>query len=337
MSEPQFLQALYEAGAAPFFDIVAAKPYGFWSGPEDRRIDRTVLNFSRAVLMRDTMVANGDSDKPIWAVEMGWNALPAGWAGGASPWGTDEEALQSDRTLRALDRARVEWPWLTALALAQFRPPRMPLIRVRASRCSTAMGNRGSCTAPCRPGAGKSRWPTRAGMRRMIRPSSTPRGWRARPAAADPGGSGDAAEMSFYGTRIDLAIRRGQYWGLLYVTVDDRPANGLPRDNNGQAYVILYDPLEQEATVTLASGLSDGLHRLKLTAEGGWGQWPVEQYIVSTRGRRTTRAGGCSWPSAVLFGVIGLLSFGYQVRAAPWARWWPSIEAAFERCLTTSG
>ena len=36
LSESLFLDALYHAGASAYFDVVAAKPYGFWSGPDDR-------------------------------------------------------------------------------------------------------------------------------------------------------------------------------------------------------------------------------------------------------------------------------------------------------------
>ena len=38
LSDLLFLRALYENGAAPFFDGVAGKPYGFDTGPEDRRV-----------------------------------------------------------------------------------------------------------------------------------------------------------------------------------------------------------------------------------------------------------------------------------------------------------
>ena len=44
-------------------------------GPEDTRVSSAVLNFSRVILLRDEMRAHGDTAKPVWAVEMGWNAL----------------------------------------------------------------------------------------------------------------------------------------------------------------------------------------------------------------------------------------------------------------------
>ncbi len=112
-SEILFLRGLYEIGAQKYFDIVAAKPYGMWTGPEDRTVNSGVLNFSRVILLRDEMRQYGDSQKPMWAVEMGWNALPADWKGEASPWGTDADEKQADRLQRALVRAENEWSWLT--------------------------------------------------------------------------------------------------------------------------------------------------------------------------------------------------------------------------------
>ena len=121
-SEVLFLRGLYEAGAQNDFDIVAAKPYGMWTGPEDRRVSSTVLNFSRVILLRDEMRQHGDVRKPMWAVEMGWNALPGDWAGLPSPWGSDTEGVQTDRLTRALARAHTEWGWVGALFPQTFQP-----------------------------------------------------------------------------------------------------------------------------------------------------------------------------------------------------------------------
>ena len=33
-----FLQRMYDAGAAPYFDVMAMQDYGLWSGPTDRRM-----------------------------------------------------------------------------------------------------------------------------------------------------------------------------------------------------------------------------------------------------------------------------------------------------------
>ena len=121
-SDVLFLRGMYDAGAKDYFDILGAKPYGMWSGPDDRRVDMNVFNFSRAILLREEMVAHGDANKPMWAVEFGWNALPADWMGEPSPWGSDTEAVQSKRLADAIRRARSEWSWMGAMIAQSFQP-----------------------------------------------------------------------------------------------------------------------------------------------------------------------------------------------------------------------
>ncbi len=125
-SDVDYLAELYRLGGRNYFDIIAAKPYGFWTGPEDRRVDPRILNFSRAILLRETAVRNGDGQKPIWAVEFGWNALPAAWRGRPSPWGSDSEERQARRTALAMERARDEWTWLGAMMLPGLHLPGEP-------------------------------------------------------------------------------------------------------------------------------------------------------------------------------------------------------------------
>ena len=121
-SDVLYLRGMYDADARPFFDILGAKAYGMWSGPEDRRVAIDVLNFSRAILLREEMVTHGDANKPVWAVEFGWNALPSDWRGKGSPWGTDTEATQAKRLLNAIRRAQSEWGWMNAMLVQHFQP-----------------------------------------------------------------------------------------------------------------------------------------------------------------------------------------------------------------------
>ncbi len=109
MSDTLFLQRMYDAGAAPYFDIMSVQGYGLWSGPTDRRMNPRVINFSRPMLIRDIMVRNGDGDKPIWISEMNWNAAPPD----VPPvYGRVDEATQARYLVLAYERIRREWPWL---------------------------------------------------------------------------------------------------------------------------------------------------------------------------------------------------------------------------------
>lgn len=111
LADALFLQQLYDAGAGPYFDVLAMQGYGLWSGPYDRRRQPRVLNFSRPLYIRDVMVRNGDAHKPIWLSEMAWNALPPD-----SPlppaYGRVTETQQARYAVQAYYRLQSEWPWL---------------------------------------------------------------------------------------------------------------------------------------------------------------------------------------------------------------------------------
>ena len=281
LNEIAFLEGLYAAGGGDFFDILALKPYGFDAGPDDRRVGVGVLNFSRAELGRDFLVAHGDGEKAIWAVEFGWNSLPPDWRGRPSIWGQVSAEEQASYAVRAYLRALNEWPWLGVLAWAEFQPavppddPHWGFALVDVNWRPRPVYERLRELATREPVAYPGRYPANHYAARY-------RGhWRLSPFGADIGRSGDSLVIPFKGTRLDLTVRRGQFWAALYVTVDGRPANALPRDSQGRSYLVLYDPLCRPATVTLARGLADEVHKAKLVAQGGWGQWAIVGWTVS--------------------------------------------------------
>ena len=117
-----YLRHLYALGGGDYVDIMAVKPYGFWSGPEDRRIAPDVLNYARVVASRELQRAFAGDDKPLWAVEWGWAVLPGAPAAEAPPWGSDSTSVQAPRILNALARARAEWPWMGVMCWAEYQP-----------------------------------------------------------------------------------------------------------------------------------------------------------------------------------------------------------------------
>ena len=104
-----FLQRMYDAGAAPYFDIMAMQGYGLYSGPTDRRMHPRVINISRHQFVRDLMVKNGDAHKPIWIAEMNWNAAPADVEPRYGRVTLDQQARYLPL---AYARLRAEWPWV---------------------------------------------------------------------------------------------------------------------------------------------------------------------------------------------------------------------------------
>lgn len=283
LGDARYLARLYEAGAAPYFDAAAGKPYGFYTGPDDRRVDEGLLNFSRLVRLREVMIAHGDADKALWASHWGWNALPDGWEGPPSQWGSVDEATQAAHTVDALTRARTEWPWVGGMVLEHLQPA-APLDDARWGFALLApdgaprpVYEAASAWAKALPDAAP------AGGYPAHNPWATYQGdWRVGPLGADVGKDGDTATFHFDGCAVALTVRRGPYRGFLYVTVDGAPANRLPRDGDGRAYVVLYDHEPGTATVTLAQNLPPGRHTVTVIAEGGAGQWSVLDWRVDS-------------------------------------------------------
>src|SRR5439155_4588490 len=270
LNEPEYLRQLYRAGAKDFFDAAGAEPFGFWTGPDDRRVDVNVLNFSRVILLREVMEANGDGQKAIWATAFGWSI-----AGRGDPvYGGDEPQVQGMGTIQAINRAQDEWPWLGPLMFTRWQP-----ISAHDPRAGFALENPDGLPGPF-TGMGKGCANIRvAPIGRYAADDWSavyPQGWRVSPDGADiPQNDATPLTIGFRGTRFDLTVRRGNYEAFLFVKVDGLPANALPRDEQGRTYVVLYDPLAQTSDVTLARDLPDKEHFVELVAQGGWGQWAI--------------------------------------------------------------
>ena len=116
IDEGFFLQRLYAAGAAPYFDAVLVQPFGFGTGPNDARSRVDVLNFRRTEWIRRVMVAADDGQTPVWTVRFGWNRQTQ------NVWKTVSEANQLQFTEKAIRQARDNWPWLAAMGWPIDRP-----------------------------------------------------------------------------------------------------------------------------------------------------------------------------------------------------------------------
>lgn len=115
MSDLDFLQAMYDAGAAPYFDVLAIHAYG-GKFPPDEPAAADAINFARAELLRKVMVRNGDADKPAMITEGGWNDHPR-WTRAVRP------GQRIQYTLRAYEKVLEEWDWCLAFAAWVFRFP----------------------------------------------------------------------------------------------------------------------------------------------------------------------------------------------------------------------
>jgi O-antigen ligase len=307
LSDALYLQALYEAGAAEAFDVAAAKPYGFHSGPGDREVAAGRLNFSRAILLREVMARNGDEDKALWAGNWGWNSLPADWNGYPSIWGQVDEQTQAGWTVAALERARREWPWMGLMFLENWEPG------------AAATDPRWGFSVAGRPSAAALQSYLEQGNPGVAYPGFHPAraadpaqvysgGWRFAPdygadiSQTADGAAPDSVQFTFWGTDVGLRVRRADFRARLYVTIDGQPANALPHDEYGAALVLTSpDPAEDYVTTELvARNLMPGKHVMVVTASRGWDQWALNGFSVGYNPLRP----------AYPWGLAGLLAAG---------------------------
>jgi O-antigen ligase len=300
MNELLFLEELYRLGAAEWFDVVAVQSYTF-GAPPTVRPEAGRLNWNRVSLVRGVMEAHGDTATALWAASFG---------------STDQTQEAVDRVLEV---ARNDWPWMGPMLWAAWSPGDAH----SQYALTDAEGQPSSAYGALQAWADVSAlaWP---GVYPADHPSGLYDGdWRVMSSGADIGRSGDHLTIPFQGTRLDLTVRRGDYRAFLFVTVDGTPANALPRDSRGQAYVVLYDPLRETETVTLARDLSAGHHTAEIVAERGWGQWAIVGWAVSTGASEDW-----PWLPAVL-GLAAVVVLGVTV----W-RIWPSRNLLVDAVLT---
>ena len=333
MADWLFLRRLYEAGAQDTFDVVSGKPYGFDTGPDDRRIDPNVLNFSHIVLMREEMAAHGDAGKALWASHFGWNTHPQ------SIWGQASLEQQTQWTRDALQRARGEWPWMGVMVLENWAPdappddPRWGFAVSGNTDFVKAVTSAQGSTAGYHPAAVRAR-PGSSDF--TANPSASFEGnWRFGELGADWSTTGEKVFFSFHGTSIALHIRRAADRANLYVMVDGRPANALPQDERG-SYLQLIPPdvrVTDLTTIPIAAGLSDGEHTVEIVTERGWNQWSLIGWSIGQTDDRSALDAGL-----LLLGLAGLaLTYGavHNARRAAWGALGRGLSSIYGRLGNT--
>jgi hypothetical protein len=114
LNDLKYMSLLYDAGAAPYFDMWAVHSYGDKS-PPDAPPDASIVNFRRVEIIRDRMIARGDGNKKMIITEGGWND--------SLRWSASVRPSQRLRwTVGAYELAK-QWDWLAAVCLWQFGTP----------------------------------------------------------------------------------------------------------------------------------------------------------------------------------------------------------------------
>lgn len=110
-----YLEGMYEAGAADYFDGLAAHTYGL-TFPPDAEPGPEILNYRRIELLREIMVAYGDEETDIYITEAGWNDHPR-WTRAVRP------GQRIAYTLDAIRYAEENWPYVRVVGIWAFRYP----------------------------------------------------------------------------------------------------------------------------------------------------------------------------------------------------------------------
>ena len=286
ISDIRYLEALYAQGARELMDVVVGKPYGFSTSPLDRRVDESILNFSRVVALREVMLRHGDARKPLWASNFGWNSLPPDWPGAPSIWGDVNEAQQVEYSLQALDRAHREWPWMGAMFLHHWQPAAdandpqwgFSLMQIDGSPSPLLL----ALEAYSYPEAAQN------GLFHALNPYARYSGvWQFSELGADIGWltpTDSRLELDFYGSDVAMLLREDDYVAFLYPTVDDAPANATQKDSSGNAYIFLRSNSRgpELNLVPVSTDLSLERHTLRAVADKGWDRWAIAGYAVSS-------------------------------------------------------
>jgi hypothetical protein len=276
-----FLQRMYDAGAKDYFDILSVQGYGLWNGPTDRRAHPDRANFSRVLLIRELMVQNGDANKPIWASEVGWNALPRGFDG-FPYYGRVSEELQAAYSAGAYQRAQMEWPWMGVMSYWFFKRPGdyekdqafyyFRMMEPDFYPHPVYFSLKQQATTPPILGLGyhqEDHWALRyeGAWGDVADPDAVLGGYRASDQV------GDSLTFTFWGTELSLVPARDLSSGLLEVVVDGR-----------RTQLDLSAPeISYTTEVPLVGGLPESTHEARLTVAGspqGSGQVAIDGLIV---------------------------------------------------------
>jgi hypothetical protein len=276
MNEIEFLEAMYEAGAQDYFDILSANGFGLGSPPEESPQAGT-LNFQRVVFLREVMERYGDSDKAVWFNEYGWNASPEELPEEQLIWQRVNEEDQAAFTVRGIEYASDNWPWAGVFNIWYFRQ----VGNISPDRSDYYFRMVDVDFTPrlvyyaVKEAARQFAEPIGPGYYQETNPSITLGGsWQTEVEDKASGQTeavttvaGSTVELSFVGQNVDLITSVGPDGGRLAVSLDGHPADDLPRNTDGQSHVDLFSPVRQyQQRVPLVYQVDDTQHTLVLTA-----------------------------------------------------------------------
>jgi hypothetical protein len=128
--DTDYLVAMYEAGAAPYFDLLGLHAPGFRAPPElspdEAAVDsyygaQRFFCFRHVEDLREIMVRYGDADKQVAILEMGWTTDPHN---SDYTWFAVTEEQKAEYLVRAFEYAREHWrPWIGPMFVLSIPDP----------------------------------------------------------------------------------------------------------------------------------------------------------------------------------------------------------------------
>jgi hypothetical protein len=277
ISDLDFLDGVYQAGGAEYFDVMSAQLYGLGQPPSEHRYVRwrgdwrrpldTRTDVSRIVLLREIMERHDDAGKAVFIAEYGWNSAPETIPPERrNTWGEPISEEQKGRYIvELMERARREWPWVGSMQIWMLRyggatppnpedpTPYFALVDREFNETPAFAIVRDYLNAPAVAGPGSFSWAHPA-------VEQIPGGWRLR----------------FEGERLELV--GGLAGAMDRVTLDGQPAL-LSRDGtpDGRA---LWTLVPEQRVAAGDYPLASGLHTLEIVAPNAE---PPDSFSVSRR------------------------------------------------------
>jgi len=289
-----YLDQVYRAGGAPYFDVVAARVDGGRDTPFDRAVDADGTNLSRAVLFREVMERAGDGAKPVWATHYGWQAEGPEQRG-VSP------SDQAEYTVAGIERARTEWPWMGPMFLWGLTPG--PDLQGTVPVGRTLLGADGVPSAMLSAlgefhASGMAEIAATGALPVTARQFRTDGEWDVQQlgkeiylTTKDPDAS---AQVIFRGTGIEGTVRLSRQAAPVEMRLDGEV---IPLD--------LGAFRAADSDVVIGTGLPDGLHELEIRLAGP-GEFTIGGVMVE-------RSVPLEWPVMLLVGSgVGLLFLGMR-------------------------
>lgn len=131
MPDTTFLEGMYDAGAAAYFDVLGLNAPGYKAPPElSPAVAATEAEYGRGRWfafrhvedMREIMVANGDAKKQVAILEMGW--ILEQDLHDTYTWHGVTEAQQAEYLVGAYEYAREHWqPWIGLMTTVYIADP----------------------------------------------------------------------------------------------------------------------------------------------------------------------------------------------------------------------